>query len=149
MLPAARSACRAAQKMPRHPFRYEGSRRHGEHMSGQKVDLTALAPRDDRFATQSEFSGDAVTARAETDRRVCTYHPRFPIELPAAHINLICVRPGGQPAGDALGAEASQAAGGVVKLTLLGDDSASNAPYVRSVPISVGTCGRECREVGP
>ena len=34
-------------------------------MSGQKVDLTALAPRDDRFATQSENSDDAVAAQAE------------------------------------------------------------------------------------
>jgi hypothetical protein len=39
-------------------------------MSGQKVDLTALAPRDDRFATQGENAGDGVTARAETDRRL-------------------------------------------------------------------------------
>src|SRR5205823_2958051 len=39
-------------------------------MSGQKVDPAALAQRNDRSATQSENPGDAVTARAETDRRL-------------------------------------------------------------------------------
>jgi hypothetical protein len=41
-------------------------------MSGQKVDPTALAQRDDRSATQSENPGDAVTVRekqvAESER---------------------------------------------------------------------------------
>src|SRR5215475_14546132 len=40
--------------------------------SGPEVDPAALAPRDDRSAMQRESPGGAVSARAETDRRLCT-----------------------------------------------------------------------------
>jgi len=63
VLTAVRSAHRAAQDAIHSGTKAVGATGTYER---PEVDSTALAQRDDRFATQSENSGDAVTARAET-----------------------------------------------------------------------------------
>jgi hypothetical protein len=60
-------------------------------MSGQKVDPTALAQRDDRSATQSENPGDAVTAR---EKQIDYSHPAADAD-PRVEARRLSIRPPG------------------------------------------------------